>query len=243
MVALCTCVVAAGGCSGVRGPASGRVIERGVASWYGGEFHGRSTANGERYDMHRLTAAHKTLPFGTVVEVRNLDNGRSVRVRINDRGPFVRGRIIDLSYAAAREIEMIGPGTARVELVLVSRPDGAVPAGARPLEPLPGPTGESPGGEAEPAVEPAGTPHDERARPDRPRPGGAWTVQIGAFREARRARDLCDLLARHFPDAEVRSAGGWHRVQVGRFDGKQDARRLRRKLLDLGWEGLVVPLP
>ncbi len=209
-----------------------------MASWYGEKFHGRSTANGERYDMHGMTAAHPTLPFGTVVEVRNLDNGRSVRVRINDRGPFVRGRIIDLSYAAAREIEMIGPGTARVELTLVRRPGGAAPARARPREPLPGPSEEPPGGGAEPAVDPPGMNGDDPARPD-----GPWTVQLGAFREPRRARDLRDLLARHFPDAEVRSAGGWHRVQIGHFAREKNARRLRRKLLDLGWEALVVPVP
>jgi peptidoglycan lytic transglycosylase len=90
--------------------------ERGYASWYGPQFHGRRTANGEVYDMNAMTAAHRELPFGTVVEVRNLDNGRRVQVRINDRGPFVRGRIIDLSRAAAEAIDMIGSGTARVEL-------------------------------------------------------------------------------------------------------------------------------
>lgn len=100
--------------------------ERGVASWYGPGFHGNHTANGEVYDMDALTAAHKTLPFDTVVEVRNRDNGRRVQVRINDRGPFARGRIIDLSRRAAKKIDMLGPGTARVEIRVVS----ASPAGA-----------------------------------------------------------------------------------------------------------------
>lgn len=95
-------------------------IERGLASWYGPGFDGRPTASGEIYDRHDLTAAHRILPFGTVVEVRNRENGRSVRVRINDRGPFIRGRIIDLSYAAARELEMIVPGTAAVEIRVLS---------------------------------------------------------------------------------------------------------------------------
>ncbi len=93
--------------------------QRGVASWYGPGFHGKRTANGEVYDMHALTAAHKTLPFDTFVRVRNRDNGRRVVVRINDRGPFVRGRIIDLSRAAAERIDMIGSGTARVEITVV----------------------------------------------------------------------------------------------------------------------------
>ena len=95
--------------------------ERGMASWYGGKFHGRRTANGEVYDMYGMTAAHKTLPFNSMVEVRNLDNGRSTVVRINDRGPFKRGRIIDLSYSAAEEIGMIGPGTAKVKIRVVKR--------------------------------------------------------------------------------------------------------------------------
>ena len=85
-----------------------------MASWYGPDFHGRQTANGEKYDMNAMTAAHRTLPFNTMVLVENLDNGRSVKVRINDRGPFAKGRIIDLSKAAAEKMDMIGPGTARV---------------------------------------------------------------------------------------------------------------------------------
>ena len=91
-------------------------LERGVASWYGPGFDGRMTASGERYDMHALTAAHRTLPFGTLLEVRNLDNGLTTQVRINDRGPFKKDRILDLSLTAARAIGMVGPGTARVEL-------------------------------------------------------------------------------------------------------------------------------
>jgi rare lipoprotein A len=91
-------------------------VEVGVASWYGEEFHGRPTSSREVFDMNDMTAAHRSLPFGTHVMVTNLDNGRSVVVRINDRGPFVRGRIIDLSYAAARVLGLVGPGTARVRL-------------------------------------------------------------------------------------------------------------------------------
>jgi rare lipoprotein A len=96
--------------------------ERGVASWYGPGFHGKLTANGETYDMHGLTAAHKKLPFDTIVEVRNRENGRSVRVRINDRGPFVRGRIIDLSRGAAEAIGLLTTGVAQVSLRVVSGP-------------------------------------------------------------------------------------------------------------------------
>ena len=94
----------------------------GIASWYGPGFHGKTTANGEPYDMYAFTAAHKTLPFGTVVRVVDLDTGRSVVVRINDRGPFVPGRIIDLSYAAAEALGILDRGTARVGLVVLRRP-------------------------------------------------------------------------------------------------------------------------
>lgn len=93
--------------------------ETGYASWYGGKFQGRQTASGEIFDTNKLTAAHKTLPFGTVVEVTNLDTGKSVQVRINDRGPFVEGRIIDLSRAAAAEIGMMGTGIAPVKVQII----------------------------------------------------------------------------------------------------------------------------
>ena len=102
-------------------PAPG-YTETGYASWYGDPYHGRRAANGEIYDKNKLTAAHLTLPFGTQVKVTDLENNRSVRVRINDRGPFVKGRILDLSLAAARQIQMIGPGTALVRVEVVSVP-------------------------------------------------------------------------------------------------------------------------
>jgi rare lipoprotein A len=115
------CVVAAlalvaGACATSRARPGKGGVERGVASWYGPEFHGRRTANGERYDMNAMTAAHRTLPFGTILEVRNLDNGRRARVRINDRGPFKKNRILDLSHQAAEELGIVGPGTAEVEI-------------------------------------------------------------------------------------------------------------------------------
>jgi rare lipoprotein A len=96
--------------------------ETGLASWYGHPYHGRPAANGEIYDMEKLTAAHRTLPFGTWVRVVNLNNDKTVDVRITDRGPFVENRIIDLSHAAAVAIELIGPGVARVRLDILSVP-------------------------------------------------------------------------------------------------------------------------
>jgi rare lipoprotein A len=90
--------------------------QTGMASFYAGEHDGRRTASGERFDMRALTAAHRTLPFGTRVRVVNLANGREVTVRINDRGPFARGRILDVSYAAARRLGFVGAGVARVKI-------------------------------------------------------------------------------------------------------------------------------
>lgn len=90
---------------------------QGKASWYGPGFHGSPTASGETYDMHEMTAAHRTLPLGTRVLVRNLENDSTVVVRINDRGPYVDGRVIDLSYAAANQIDLVRPGSAPVEVV------------------------------------------------------------------------------------------------------------------------------
>lgn len=96
--------------------------QRGIASWYGKNFHGKKTSNGEIYDMYAMTAAHKTLPLGTYVRVQNLENNRELEVRINDRGPFIRGRIIDLSYTAAKQLGIVGPGTADVEIVALGTP-------------------------------------------------------------------------------------------------------------------------
>ena len=99
--------------------------EAGIASWYGHPYHGRAAANGEIYDMEKMTAAHRTLPFNTWVRVYDLDNNKTTEVRIIDRGPFIDGRIIDLSHAAAREIELIGPGVAKVRIEVIRTPPNA----------------------------------------------------------------------------------------------------------------------
>ena len=96
--------------------APAKLVQVGVASWYGSDFHGRPTSSGEIYDMYQLTCAHNTLPLGTMVMVTNLENGKSVELKVNDRGPFVKERIIDLSYAAARMIGMWEKGTAQVKV-------------------------------------------------------------------------------------------------------------------------------
>lgn len=114
----------AGGCAGVtkgRADLDVGMKERGIASWYGDDFHGWVTASGEIYDMHALTAAHRTLPLGTIVRVTNVVNGRHVVIRINDRGPYVNGRILDVSYAAAKRLAMLRDGISAIQLEVVGR--------------------------------------------------------------------------------------------------------------------------
>lgn len=175
--------------------------ELGVASWYGRPYHGRRTANGEVYDMNKMTAAHPSLAFHTWVFVQNLDNGRGTTVRINDRGPFVHNRAIDLSRAAAREIDMIGPGTARVRIEVVAEP-GQSPAPRRAerrvqrgtATPVAYPT-EPP----EPAVS-AARPHESSPPPAM---SGSYAIQFGAFRSLENARQLRERVAQHLSDARV----------------------------------------
>jgi rare lipoprotein A len=113
LVLACILVSGCASAGGGKGMASSQI---GVASYYAEKYHGRKTASGEAFDMNRLTAAHRTLPFGTRVRVTNLSNGKSVTVRINDRGPFVQGRIIDLSRAAAARIDMVRAGVVKVKI-------------------------------------------------------------------------------------------------------------------------------
>ena len=115
------------GCAKCPRPGTGpKANQSGQASYYADRYHGRTTANGETFDMHALTAAHRTLPFNARVRVTNLNNGRFVTVRINDRGPFVKGRVIDLSYAAARKIDMVEAGVVPVHIELIEAPATAV---------------------------------------------------------------------------------------------------------------------
>jgi rare lipoprotein A len=224
--------------SPVPAPSSGGPVARGQASWYGPKFDGHRTASGERYDMHGLTAAHPSLPFGTLVQVTNLENGRQVVVRINDRGPFGRRRVIDLSYAAARELAMVGPGTARVELALVAAVDAAAgPPAAAPTSATLVPSA---------ATAATASPEDEEiaAHGTRTEPLRAaalhYTVQVGAFGEVERAESLQQDLAHRYPEAAVRSDGIWHRVQVGLFGDREQAETLRQELSSLGLAAVVV---
>lgn len=151
------------------------IYQVGIASWYGKEFDKKRTANGEIYDMNKLTAAHKELPFNTFVEVKNLENGRKVLVRINDRGPFIEGRIIDLSRKAAERIGCLGPGTAPVSLKIVK----------------PGRT----------TAEPPPKPIDFGTTPE---PKAGFYLQAGAFGKEENARRMIRRLAKILPEIPFR---------------------------------------
>jgi rare lipoprotein A len=145
--------------------------ETGIASWYGHPYHGRAAANGEVYDMEKMTAAHRTLPFDTWVRVRNLSNRKQVEVRITDRGPFIDGRIIDLSRAAARDIDLLIPGVAKVRLEIIAAPTMVK--------------------------------------------GGQYGVQVGAFQEKGNAERLRREMERRFGPARLVAWHGMWRVVVG----------------------------
>src|SRR5262245_11749111 len=191
--------------------------QEGIASWYGPGFHGRRTANGEIYDQYELTAAHPSLPLGTRVMVTSLTNGRSVEVRVNDRGPFVGGRVIDLSYASARVIGMIGPGTMPVRIELIGEPVQV--ASRRPLAPAPPPPARPHPAEPEPrapsvaTARPAPAAEPERRPPPPPAPTvvepmpavaeASVAVLVATLSDPGKAEHLRGRLSREFPDAHV----------------------------------------
>lgn len=205
-------------------PSLGRPLESGVASWYGPGFHGRRTANGERYNMDDLTAAHPTLPFGTRLIVRNMRTGQSVIVRVNDRGPFAKRRILDLSRAAARKVGVYGPGTAYVE-IYPATPGGRDGRGATAV------TAAFAGG--------AGGAGFAGSTPDAS-PPPRYTVQVGAFGDTGRAVELHREISRIYPEVFVHSDGTWNRVQVGLFTDRDQAESLRRELAVMGMSSVVV---
>lgn len=191
--------------------------EQGRASWYGEDFHGRPTSSGEVYDMHALTAAHKTLPLGTYVRVFNLDNGTSVDVRVNDRGPFVRGRIIDLSYAAAKAIRMVGPGTARVRIQALGAP---VPDSSTPNK----------------SVKIDYLPIDYYS--------GKFCFQVGAFTEKANADRMLHRLDPHYPNAHITTfydgSRTFYRVRVGLATTLEEAERFEQRLSRNGFPNTFI---
>ncbi len=190
--------------------------EKGSASWYGKKFHGRKTANGETYDMYAGTAAHKTLPMGTVLLVRNLDNGRETVVRVNDRGPFVRGRIIDLSYKAAKDVDMIGSGVAKTEIIAMGEPSVS---GAKAEE------------------KPVVLKHPDFSK-------GNFYVQVGSFLDKNNAEKLARLFMERGTRAVIQpyitSGYTYYRVQVSAGTTLEMARVLEKQLLAAGYSGAFV---
>jgi peptidoglycan lytic transglycosylase len=174
-------------------PARAGTIETGIASWYGNPYHGRPTASGEIFDMEQLTAAHRTLAFQTWVEVTNLSNGKHVEVRVNDRGPFVDGRIIDLSLAAARQIDMVRSGTARVRLKVIAPPESAA------IAPVNEPRSGTDEGESPPPRAPSSPAASTTTSASRSAPIALYAVQAGAFADPSRAEALRDALAARLP--------------------------------------------
>ncbi len=169
--------------------------EKGLASWYGEPYHGRRTASGEIYDMHEMTAAHRTLPFGTMVEVERRDTGADVKVRINDRGPFVRDRIIDLSYAAAKKIDLDIDGVAPVKVVVI-------------------------GWEAPPKNKA----RDADRKAGHPEGKDCLWIQVGAFGSMDNARGAERRLEDAGETAVIiEGPNGLHRVRLGPFDKEKDA--------------------
>ena len=228
-------LVGAAGCAAVRAPAPPPIsngVQVGVASWYGPGFHGNRTANGEIYDQYELTAAHPSLPLGTRVMVTNLENGRAVQVRVNDRGPFVDGRAIDLSYAAARTIGMVGPGTVRVRIEVLGPTIGVA---AMPLAaPLAAPAA------APPAPPPA------RPGPPAPRevPSGSYTIEVAALSDPGKAEHLRQVLAYRFPDAFVTplagTSGHYYRVRIGPYPLRTAALERAERVVRLGYPAIIV---
>jgi len=165
--------------------------QQGLASWYGKKFHGRKTANGETYNMYAMTAAHKTLPMNTWVQVSNLDNGKKVVLRVNDRGPFVANRIIDLSYAGAKKLGVLGPGTANVKVVALGKS-----------------VGKSTGENNEKYI-----PVDYW--------NGNFTLQVGAFTVLSNAQAYRKKLSAKYDNAHITIhkdyRGTFYRVRVGKF--------------------------
>jgi rare lipoprotein A len=235
-------------------PARIGTTETGIASWYGVPYHGRQSASGEVYDMYKLTAAHRNLPFQTWVQVENLTNGKRVDVRITDRGPFVGNRIIDLSQTAAGKIDMLRAGTARVRLTVIAppkaespeifRPDISSPVGTRapsvarpPEETSPPVINISPGS---PAVSPPASPPATVPMP-------RYAVQAGVFADREHAEAQRAMMTAQFADARTildttRNPPLW-RVLVGREMTLEQATELAGRVRSGAGAGFVVLEP
>ena len=211
--------------------------ERGVASWYGKKFHGRRTASGEIYDMYAMTAAHKTLPLPSYVRVRNLHNNRSAIVRVNDRGPFLQNRLIDLSYAAASKLGIVGSGTGVVEVKAVSPDESKKQVAEAPaIEVISSASAAPPTAETEPPAVPR------------------LFLQVGAFTEWGNASNLRIRLERagfrpifiqsvliQSPPGAFKNQTRMYRVRIGPLAGVEEADLLVEQVAEHGiYDALIV---
>lgn len=191
---------------------------QGLASYYAEPYEGRRTASGEVFSSYQeLTAAHRTLPFNTLVRVTNQSNGRDVNVRINDRGPFIKGRVIDLSYKAAKEIDLVRAGVAPVKLTVLK--EGVDSQGRAPRQPEPVPVQAS--------------------------PAGMYTIQVGAFPTEEAAQTLKKSLEQRYSDVSVvtfTTTLTYYRVRVGRLNDLPSAEALLKMLRQDKFEPFVVRL-
>lgn len=195
-------------------PTADGYVESGIASWYGRDFHGRPTSNGETYNMHNITAAHKLLPMHTMLLVQNEENGRKIVVRVNDRGPFVQGRIIDLSYGAAKELGLVNSGVARVTITALGEVQNKDNQGTITFKKQ----------------------ADLRS--------GEYFVQIGAFLQKYNALELQDKFTKAKHRAVITKAKVndklFYRVQVYVGQTLNNARRSEIALLKSGYRGAFI---
>lgn len=204
-----------------------RVKNQAVVSWYGPGFHGKLTASGERYDMDAMTCAHKTLPFGTKLLLKNLENGKSARVVVNDRGPFVRGRDIDLSRAAAKRLGILGPGTGKVRVTKLGRDSRYEKyiKGAKTFQ--------------------KSTKRYERTARKRTAKRGYFTIQVASFADKSNAAYMEKGLGLNYKRVKVVEnwvAGKrYYRVRVGKFKSETSAEGTAGRLAEEGYDTNVVP--
>ena len=201
-------------------------VQVGIASWYGKGFHGRLTASGEVYNMHQVTAAHRTADLGTYALVTNLENGQAVRVRINDRGPFKRNRILDLSYEAARQIDLVRTGSARVKVAFL---DDSLP----PMTP---------------AVMPISVAQEEsRSTPaSQMLEAQPLAVQVGAYHDQYNAVRVHKTLTAVYPHVWIAMAPELsqtlHRVRLGPFRNRAEAERVVHEVQARGYAAVIVSM-
>ena len=216
---------------------AGDVFQAGIASWYGEDFHGKRTANGEIYDMYKLTAAHKTLPFHTLVEVENLDNNKRVVVRINDRGPFLKNRILDLSYKAARELGCAANGVAPVKLRIVK--PGSITEGTITEETIIETTAKIQKEDITKTEAAAET--TETSLVTEEVPGTTYYLQAGAFSLEENARKMLRNIKYILPDEpfNIHFQEGLYKVMSGSLPSRARAEELKKILLDIDIDAFI----